>query len=125
YRPGVLRRSSATARPGPACSSATWSASASCWSAAWSRCSWASTPQANPWKRSPSHSPRQAADRPPPRPPPHRHWKRRETRQLLTTTLLSAGGGGWYRYHPLFAEVLLLKLRREHPGRGAGLHRRN
>jgi LuxR family transcriptional regulator, maltose regulon positive regulatory protein len=33
-------------------------------------------------------------------------------------------GGGWYRYHPLFADVLRLKLRREHPGRVAGLHRR-
>ena len=33
-------------------------------------------------------------------------------------------GGGWYRYHPLFAEVLRLKLRREHPDRVAGLHRR-
>jgi LuxR family transcriptional regulator, maltose regulon positive regulatory protein len=33
-------------------------------------------------------------------------------------------GDGWYRYHPLFAEVLRLKLRREHPGRVAGLHRR-
>ncbi len=33
-------------------------------------------------------------------------------------------GGGWYRYHTLFAEVLRLKLRREHPGRTASLHRR-
>lgn len=33
-------------------------------------------------------------------------------------------GGGWYRYHPLFAEVLRLKLRHEHPGRVAGLYRR-
>jgi LuxR family maltose regulon positive regulatory protein len=31
---------------------------------------------------------------------------------------------GWYRYHTLFAEVLRLKLRREHPGRVAELHRR-
>jgi LuxR family transcriptional regulator, maltose regulon positive regulatory protein len=37
---------------------------------------------------------------------------------------VQAAGGGWYRYHPLFAEVLRLKLRREHPGRVAGLHRR-
>jgi len=33
-------------------------------------------------------------------------------------------GGGWYRYHTLFAEVLRLKLRYEHPDRVAGLHRR-
>ena len=33
-------------------------------------------------------------------------------------------GSGWYRYHPLFAEVLRLKLRREHPDRVAPLHRR-
>ena len=33
-------------------------------------------------------------------------------------------GSGWYRYHTLFAEMLRLKLRREHPDRVAGLHRR-
>jgi LuxR family transcriptional regulator, maltose regulon positive regulatory protein len=33
-------------------------------------------------------------------------------------------GPGRYRYHPLFAEVLRLKLRREHPDRMAVLHRR-
>ena len=33
-------------------------------------------------------------------------------------------GSGWYRYHPLFAEVLRLKLSREHPDRMASLHRR-
>ena len=33
-------------------------------------------------------------------------------------------GSGWYRYHPLFAEVLRLKLRCEHPDRVAPLHRR-
>lgn len=33
-------------------------------------------------------------------------------------------GGGWYRYHTLFAEVLRLKLRHEHPDRMALLHRR-
>jgi LuxR family transcriptional regulator, maltose regulon positive regulatory protein len=33
-------------------------------------------------------------------------------------------GCGWYRYHTLFAEVLRLKLRCEHPGRVAVLHRR-
>ena len=30
-------------------------------------------------------------------------------------------GSGWYRYHPLFAEVLRLKLKREHPDRVASL----
>jgi LuxR family maltose regulon positive regulatory protein len=33
-------------------------------------------------------------------------------------------GSGWYRYHTLFAEVLRLKLDREHPDRAAALHRR-
>jgi LuxR family transcriptional regulator, maltose regulon positive regulatory protein len=33
-------------------------------------------------------------------------------------------GSGWYRYHPLFAEVLRLTLTREHPDRLAPLHRR-
>ena len=33
-------------------------------------------------------------------------------------------GSGCYRYHPLFAEVLRLKLKREHPDRLALLHRR-
>ncbi len=33
-------------------------------------------------------------------------------------------GSGCYRYHPLFADVLRLKLEREHPGRVASLHRR-
>jgi LuxR family maltose regulon positive regulatory protein len=33
-------------------------------------------------------------------------------------------GHGWYRYHPLFAAVLQLKLRRECPGRLPDLHRR-
>src|SRR5208337_3325410 len=33
-------------------------------------------------------------------------------------------GSGWYRYHPLFAEVLRLTLNREDPGRTALLHRR-
>jgi LuxR family transcriptional regulator, maltose regulon positive regulatory protein len=31
-------------------------------------------------------------------------------------------GSGWYRYHPLFADVLRLKLRREDPDRVALLH---
>jgi LuxR family maltose regulon positive regulatory protein len=33
-------------------------------------------------------------------------------------------GSGWYRYHPLFAEVLRLELKREHPDRMACVHRR-
>ena len=33
-------------------------------------------------------------------------------------------GGGWYRYHPLLAEVLRLKLRLESPGLELDLHRR-
>src|SRR5271166_3349567 len=33
-------------------------------------------------------------------------------------------GSGWYRYHPLFAEVLRLTLKREHPDRMASLHQR-
>ena len=33
-------------------------------------------------------------------------------------------GGGWYRYHPLLAEVLRLKLRRECPDLELDLHRR-
>ena len=33
-------------------------------------------------------------------------------------------GSGWYRYHPLFAEVLRLELKREHPDQMACLHRR-
>ena len=33
-------------------------------------------------------------------------------------------GSGWYRYHTLFAEVLRLTLKREHPDRMACLHRR-
>jgi LuxR family maltose regulon positive regulatory protein len=33
-------------------------------------------------------------------------------------------GSGWYRYHTLFAEVLRLRLRLEHPGLVAGLHQR-
>ena len=32
-------------------------------------------------------------------------------------------GSGWYRYHPLFAEVLRLKLKGEHPDQMAPLHR--
>jgi LuxR family transcriptional regulator, maltose regulon positive regulatory protein len=33
-------------------------------------------------------------------------------------------GGGWYRFHPLFAEMLRRKLRLESPGQEPALHRR-
>ena len=33
-------------------------------------------------------------------------------------------GGGWYRFHPLFAEMLRRKLRLESPGQVPALHRR-
>jgi len=35
---------------------------------------------------------------------------------------IQPSGPGWYRYHTLFAEVLRLKLRCEHPDRGPVLH---
>src|SRR3984957_13944509 len=38
--------------------------------------------------------------------------------------LIQPLGGGWYRYHPLLADVLRLKLRRESPGLERDLHRR-
>src|SRR5215831_14493379 len=41
-----------------------------------------------------------------------------------TNAFIRPIGSGWYRYHPLFSEVLRLKLRREHPERLALLHRR-
>ena len=37
---------------------------------------------------------------------------------------IQPAGSGRYRYHTLFAEVLRLKLRRDHPDRVAGLHQR-
>ena len=37
---------------------------------------------------------------------------------------IQPAGDGWYRYQTLFAEVLRLKLRHEHPGRITVLHRR-
>jgi LuxR family maltose regulon positive regulatory protein len=40
------------------------------------------------------------------------------------TALIHPVGGGWYRYHPLLAEVLRLKLRRECPALERDLHRR-
>ena len=41
-----------------------------------------------------------------------------------TNAFIQPIGSGRYRYHALFAEVLRLKLRREHPDRVAVLHRR-
>jgi LuxR family maltose regulon positive regulatory protein len=41
-----------------------------------------------------------------------------------TNALIQPIGSGWYRYHTLFAEMLRLKLRYEHPDRVAPLHRR-
>jgi len=41
-----------------------------------------------------------------------------------TNAFVQPIGSGWYRYQRLFAEMLRLKLRREHPGRMADLHRR-
>jgi LuxR family transcriptional regulator, maltose regulon positive regulatory protein len=38
--------------------------------------------------------------------------------------LIRPVGDGWYRYHPLLAEVLRLKLKRESPALERGLHRR-
>ena len=38
--------------------------------------------------------------------------------------LIQPLGGGWYRYHPLLADVLRLKLRRESPGLERDLRRR-
>ena len=39
-------------------------------------------------------------------------------------TFIQPIGSGWYRYHPLFAEVLRLKLRLKYPERMPDLHRR-
>jgi LuxR family transcriptional regulator, maltose regulon positive regulatory protein len=41
-----------------------------------------------------------------------------------TNTFVQPIGSGWYRYHPLFAEVLRLKLRLKYPERMPDLHRR-
>jgi LuxR family maltose regulon positive regulatory protein len=43
---------------------------------------------------------------------------------VRTNAFVQPIGSGWYRYHTLFAEMLRLKLRREHPDRVAVLHRR-
>ena len=41
-----------------------------------------------------------------------------------TNAFVQPLGNGWYRYHPLLAEMLRLKLRHEFPGQVADLHRR-
>ena len=41
-----------------------------------------------------------------------------------TNAFVQPAGGGWYRYHPLFAEMLRLKLGRGYPDRLATLHMR-
>jgi len=41
-----------------------------------------------------------------------------------TNAFVQPIGSGWYRYHTLFAEMLRLKLRLEHPDRVAVLHQR-
>jgi LuxR family transcriptional regulator, maltose regulon positive regulatory protein len=41
-----------------------------------------------------------------------------------SNAFVQALGGGWYRYHRLFAEVLLMRLRRQTPDRVPDLHRR-
>jgi LuxR family transcriptional regulator, maltose regulon positive regulatory protein len=43
---------------------------------------------------------------------------------VRTNAFVQPIGSGWYRYHGLFAEMLRLKLRRQHPGRVAALHQR-
>ncbi len=39
---------------------------------------------------------------------------------VRTNAFVQPIGSGWYRYHTLFAEMLRLKLRHEHPDRVAG-----
>src|ERR1700761_2489793 len=41
-----------------------------------------------------------------------------------TNALVQPIGSGWYRYHTLFAEMLRLRLRYEHPHRVVALHQR-
>ena len=52
------------------------------------------------------------------------HADRILARLAHTNAFVQPAPGGRYRYHPLFAEVLRLKLRRECPGRVKDLHRR-
>ncbi len=43
---------------------------------------------------------------------------------VRTNALVQPIGSGWYRYHTLFAEMLRLRLRYDHPDRVAALHQR-
>ena len=43
---------------------------------------------------------------------------------MRTNAFVQPIGSGWYRYHTLFAEMLRLKLRHEHPDRVVTLHQR-
>ena len=43
---------------------------------------------------------------------------------VRTNALVQPIGSGWYRYHPLFAEMLRLRLQYDHPDRVATLHQR-
>ena len=43
---------------------------------------------------------------------------------VRTNAFVQPIGSGWYRYHTLFAEMLRLKLRHEHPDRVVVLHQR-
>ena len=43
---------------------------------------------------------------------------------VRTNAFIQPIGSGWYRYHTMFAEMLRLKLRHEHPDRVITLHRR-
>ena len=43
---------------------------------------------------------------------------------VRTNAFVQPIGSGWYRYHTLFAEMLRLKLRHEHPDRVVSLHQR-
>jgi LuxR family maltose regulon positive regulatory protein len=52
------------------------------------------------------------------------HAARILTNLVRTNAFVQLTGSGWYRYHGLFAEMLRLKLRRDHPGRLAVLHQR-
>src|SRR5262249_61051175 len=42
---------------------------------------------------------------------------------VRTNAFIQPIGSGWYRYHTMFAEMLRLKLRHEHPDRVVTLHR--
>jgi LuxR family maltose regulon positive regulatory protein len=52
------------------------------------------------------------------------HAARILTTLVRTNAFVQPTGSGWYRYHELFAEMLRLKLRHDHPGRLTVLHQR-